>query len=146
MANKFQQGPYVVLNPQKYAGKGVPKYRSGWELAFMRFCDSNDHIISWSSESLVIPYVNPLTGKKTRYIPDFLIQYRNKHNKVVTELIEIKPKKQSIIESKVANAKDRVTVAINHAKWQSANAYAKSQGLVFRVITEDDIFYNGRSK
>ena len=43
--SKFQQGTYVVMNPAKYAGKGAPKYRSGWELAFMRFCDSNDHIL-----------------------------------------------------------------------------------------------------
>jgi hypothetical protein len=142
MANKFQQGPYVVLNPQKYAGKGVPKYRSGWELAFMRFCDSNDHIISWSSESLVIPYINPLTGKKTRYIPDFLIQYRNKHNKVVTELIEIKPKKQSVLESKASN-RDRAIVAVNYAKWAAAQKWCQRNGLVFRVITEDDIFRQG---
>ncbi len=142
MANKFQQGPYVVLNPNKYAGKGVPKYRSGWELAFMRFCDSNDHIISWSSESLTIPYRNPLTGKPTRYIPDFLIQYRNKHNQVVTELIEIKPKKQSILESKASN-RDRAIVAVNYAKWAAAQAWCKRNGLTFRVITEDDIFRQG---
>ena len=142
MANKFQQGPYVVLNPQKYAGKGVPKDRCGWELAFMCFCDSNDHIISWSSESLVIPYINPLTGKKTRYIPDFLIQYRNKHNKVVTELIEIKPKKQSVLESKASN-RDRAIVAVNYAKWAAAQKWCQRNGLVFRVITEDDIFRQG---
>ena len=132
----------MVLNPQKYAGKGVPKYRSGWELAFMRFCDTNDHIITWSSESLVIPYINPLTGKKTRYIPDFLIQYRNKHNKVVTELIEIKPKKQSILESK-ANNRDRAIVAVNYAKWAAAQKWCQRNGLTFRVITEEDIFRQG---
>jgi hypothetical protein len=108
----------------------------------MRFCDSNDHIISWSSESLVIPYINPLTGKKTRYIPDFLIQYRNKHNKVVTELIEIKPKKQSVLESK-ANNRDRAIVAVNYAKWAAAQKWCQRNGLTFRVITEDDIFRQG---
>jgi hypothetical protein len=61
-------------------------------------------------------------------------------------MVEIKPKKQSIIESKVASAKDRMIVAINHAKWQAASAYCKSQGYAFRVITEDDLFYNGRPK
>ena len=142
MANKFQQGAYTVMNPSKYAGKGVPKYRSGWELAFMRFCDSNDHIISWSSESLQIPYRNPLTGKPTRYVPDFLIQYRNKHNQVVTELIEIKPKKQSVLESKASN-RDRAIVAVNYAKWAAAQAWCKRNGLTFRVITEDDIFRQG---
>ena len=130
------------MNQRKYAGKGAPKFRSGWELAFMRFCDSNDHIISWASESMTIPYRNPLTGKPTRYIPDFLIQYRNKHNKVVTELIEIKPKKQSILESKASN-RDRAIVAVNYAKWAAAQAWCKRNGLTFRVITEDDIFRQG---
>jgi|TARA_B100001094_G_C18069563_1_gene739284 hypothetical protein len=145
VANKFQQGTYVVLNPYKYAGKGAPKFRSGWELAFMRFCDSNDHIISWSSESLTIPYRNPLTGKPTRYIPDFLIQYRNKHNQIVTELIEIKPKKQSILESKASN-RDRAIVAVNYAKWDAAQKWCKRNGLTFRVVTEEDIFYQGRKR
>ena len=58
--------------------------------------------------------------------------------------MKIKPKKQSIIESKRANAKTQATVAINHAKWAAANAYCKAQGITFRVITEDDIFVNGR--
>ena len=143
--SKFQQGTYTVMNQRKYAGKGAPKFRSGWELAFMRFCDSNDHIISWSSESLTIPYRNPLTGKPTRYIPDFLIQYRNKHNQVVTELIEIKPKKQSILESKASN-RDRAIVAVNYAKWAAAQAWCKRNGLTFRVVTEEDIFHQGRKR
>jgi|TARA_R110000796_G_scaffold68831_1_gene157419 hypothetical protein len=143
--SKFQQGTYTVMNQRKYAGKGAPKFRSGWELAFMRFCDSNDHIISWASESMTIPYRNPLTGKPTRYIPDFLIQYRNKHNKVVTELIEIKPKKQSILESKASN-RDRAIVAVNYAKWAAAQAWCKRNGLTFRVVTEEDIFHQGRKR
>lgn len=145
MARNFQQGIYTVMNQHKYAGKGAPKFRSGWELAFMRFCDSNDHIITWSSESIQIPYRHPLTGKNTRYIPDFLIQYRNKNNQVVTELIEIKPKKQSIIESK-ANNRDRAVVAVNYAKWDAAQKWCKRNGLVFRVVTEEDIFYQGKKR
>ena len=38
---KYAQGRYTVRNPQKYVGKGKPTYRSGWELTFMIFCDSN---------------------------------------------------------------------------------------------------------
>jgi len=143
--SKFQQGIYTVMNQRKYAGKGAPKYRSGWELAFMRFCDNNDHIITWSSESLAIPYRNPMTGKPTRYIPDFLIQYRNKNNQVVTELIEIKPKKQSILESKASN-RDRMVVAINYAKWDAAQKWCKRNGLTFRVVTEEDIFHQGKKR
>jgi len=141
---KWAQGIYTPKNPQKYIGNHKPKYRSGWELTFMTFCDSNDNIIYWASESMRIPYKHPLTGKPTIYVPDFLVVYQNKFGKQIAEVVEIKPKKQSIIESKVANAKDRMVVAINHAKWAAAMAYCKSQGLIFRVITEDDLFRNGK--
>ena len=141
---KWAQGIYTPKNPQKYIGNHKPKYRSGWELTFMTFCDTNDNIIYWASEAMRIPYKHPLTGKPTIYVPDFFVVYQNRFGKQVAEVVEIKPKKQSVIESKVANAKDRMVVAINHAKWQAAMAYCKSQGLTFRVITEDDIFYNGR--
>lgn len=141
--SKFAQGSYQVINSDKYVGKGTPRYRSGWEHAFMRFCDSNEHILQWASESISIPYRNPITGKPSMYIPDFLITYRTKNNQVVAELIEIKPKKQSIIESK-ASAKDRAIVAVNYAKWDAATKWARRNGLVFRVINEDQIFRNGR--
>jgi hypothetical protein len=91
-----------------------------------------------------IPYKHPLTGKPTIYVPDFFVVYENKFSKKIAEVVEIKPKKQSVIESKVVNAKDRMIVAINHAKWQAAAQYCKAQGFGFRVITEDDIFRNGK--
>lgn len=141
--SKFAQGNYVIKNREKYAGKGDPRYRSGWEHAFMRFCDNNEHILQWASESIVIPYRHPFTGKMTNYVPDFLIQYRTKGNRVVTELVEIKPKKQSVVESK-ASQRDRAVVAVNYAKWDAASKWCKRQGIVFRVITEDDIFRNGK--
>jgi hypothetical protein len=142
--SRYAQGPYEIKNPGKYVGKGTPRYRSGWEHAFMRFCDNNDNIVSWASESIAIPYRNPFTGKMTQYIPDFLIQYRNRNNQVITELVEIKPKKQSVIESK-ASAKERAVVAINYAKWDAATKWSRRNGINFRVVTEDDIFKNGRS-
>lgn len=141
---KWAQGIYTPKNPQKYIGKHKPKYRSSWELVFMQFLDSNDSILYWASEAMRIPYKHPLTGKPTIYVPDFFVVYQNKFGKQIAEVVEIKPKKQSIIESKVASAKDRAIVAINHAKWQAAMAYCKSQGLTFRVITEDDLYHTGR--
>jgi len=143
--SKFANGLYTIMNPTKYIGNSKPRYRSGWEHAFMRFCDMNEHIIKWSSESIRIPYFNPIKGQRTTYVPDFLIQYRNKNNRVVTELIEIKPKGQSIAESKQNNAQ-RAVVAVNHAKWEAAQAWCKQQGITFRVITEDDIFRQGGSR
>ena len=141
---KWAQGFYTPKNAQKYIGKRTPRYRSGWELTFMTFCDTNSNVLYWASESMIIPYQHPFTGKPTNYIPDFFVVYENKFGKKIAEVVEIKPKKQSLIESKVASAKDRMVVAINHAKWRAANAYCKAQGFAFRVITEDDLFYNGR--
>jgi hypothetical protein len=141
--SRWAQGNYDVINPDKYVGKGKPRYRSGWEHSFMRFCDLNDHILQWASEALTIPYRHPLTGKSTVYVPDFLITYRTRDNNVRAELIEIKPKKQSVVESKMTS-RDRAVVAVNYAKWASAQKWCKQHGLTFRVITEDDLFVNGR--
>jgi hypothetical protein len=140
--SKFAQGPYTVKNAAKYVGKGTPRYRSGWEHAFMRFLDNNDHVVNWASESLSIPYRNPVTGKQSLYVPDFLITYRNKNNQLIAELVEIKPKKQSVIESKMS-AREGAVVAVNYAKWDAATKWARRNGLTFRVITEDDMFRNG---
>jgi TnsA endonuclease N terminal len=140
--SKFAQGAYVVKNKQKYVGRGTPRYRSGWEHAFMRFLDNNDNILQWASESISIPYRNPITGKQSIYVPDFLITYKNRNNQMIAEVIEIKPKKQSVIESKM-KANERAVVAVNYAKWDSATKWCKKQGLLFRVITEDDMFRNG---
>lgn len=143
MAN-YAQGIYTPKNPHKYVGKHKPKYRSGWEFTFMTFCDNHAGVISWASEAIQIPYKNPLTGKQTVYIPDFFVLYEDKNGNKRAEIVEIKPKKQSLIESRVASAKDRLTVALNHAKWAAAMAYCKKIGVTFRVITEDDLFYKGK--
>jgi hypothetical protein len=101
-------------------------------------------VLQWASESVAIPYRHPLTGKMTQYIPDFLITYRTRNNTMRAELIEIKPKKQSVIESKMSN-KDRAIVAINYSKWAAAQKWCNQHGLTFRVITESDMFHNGRA-
>jgi hypothetical protein len=139
---KFAQGIYKVLNPQKYVGNREPRYRSSWEWHFMKFCDDNDHVLQWASESVSIPYRHPLTGKQTIYVPDFLITYQGSNGKTVGELIEIKPRKQSVIEDRQSQ-RDRAVVAVNYAKWSAAEKWAKRQGLSFRVLNEDQIFRNG---
>jgi len=141
----FRQGTYTVKNAAKYVGKGTPKYRSGWELTFMMFLDSNDNVLQWASESIRIPYRNPLTGKQSIYIPDFLVTYRGRNNTTIAELIEIKPKKQSLLESK-ASDRDRAIVALNYAKWHQATLWCKKNGLTFRVINEDQIYHQGGKK
>ena len=143
--SRWANGTYTLMNPAKYVGKGTPKYRSGWELTFMMFLDSNDNVLQWASESISIPYRNPLTGKQSIYVPDFLVTYRGPNNTTKAELIEIKPKKQSLIESKMS-ANERAVVAVNYAKWDSATKWARRNGLTFRVINEDMIYHQGSKK
>ena len=142
MSRNWAQGVYEVQNPEKYVGNRRPRYRSGWEMSFMRFCDTNPNIIQWASEAIQIPYRNPLTGKLTHYVPDFLITYRTKDNTLKAELIEIKPRGQSEI-TEGQKPKERAVVAVNMAKWDAATKWCKKQGLTFRVITEDHMFRNG---
>jgi hypothetical protein len=144
MAN-WAQGNFQITNPHKYVGNGTPRYRSGWEFSFMKFLDTNENVLQWASESIRIPYRNPITGKQSIYVPDFLVQYRTRHNTTFTEVIEIKPKKQSIVESKM-NSRDRAVVAINYAKWDMATKWCNRNGLKFRVINEDQIFHQGGKK
>lgn len=109
------------------------------------FLDSNDNVLQWASESISIPYRNPLTGKQSMYVPDFLVTYKGPNGTTKAELIEIKPKSQSIIEEKMKD-RDRVIVAINYAKWAAAEKWAKQNGLTFRVINEDQIYHQGAKK
>lgn len=142
---KFAQGIYRPLNPKKYVGKGFPRYRSGWEWAFFQFCDNNDNVLSWASEAISIKYRHPFTGKVTNYIPDVFIRYRTKNNKICNEIIEIKPRKQSIMEGRMTE-RDRMVVAVNQVKWQAAQVWCRRAGIVFRVLNEDQFFHNGGRK
>lgn len=143
--NRWAKGPYAMKNPQKYVGDHDPIYRSSWEWAFMNFCDNNDHVLQWGSECVKIPYRNPLTGKNTVYVPDFLITYRNRDGLVRGELIEIKPRSQSVMLERQSQ-RDRAALVINHAKWDQAVRWARQHGLQFRVINEEHIFKNGAKK
>ena len=141
------KGKFTPINPQKYRGDASNIiYRSSWEKRVMLWLDKHSQVISWSSEEIVVPYKSPADGRFHRYFVDFYAQIRDRNGKLNSYLLEIKPKKQSLIESRTASARDRAVVALNHAKWQAANAYCKQQGYTFRVITEDDLFYNGRKK
>ena len=94
---KFAQGTYTVTNASKYVGGKAPYFRSSWELAFMRLCDSHPNILKWASENIKIPYRHPLTGNFSNYVPDFMIQYIDKNGKEHVELIEIKPSNQTTL-------------------------------------------------
>jgi hypothetical protein len=136
---KYASGKYTVKNPAKYVGKRTPSYRSSWEFAFMSFCDNNPAVLNWASESITIPYFNPVSGKQTIYVPDFLVVYVDANQRQHTELVEVKPSTEVTMES-ARSYRDKLMVAINMAKWAAADAWCRANNIRFRVITEYDIF------
>lgn len=144
MSSKFHQGTFQPKNPDKFVGNKLPRYRSDWERVFMNFCDNNPSIQQWSSESVIIPYRDPLTGKSTIYVPDFLIVYLDKNLKKHIELIEIKPVNQTVQERVGKSAFNQAQYIKNMAKWTAAQAYCQQHGIKFRVITENEIFGNSK--
>lgn len=140
MSFKFAKDFYKIKNPEKYIGTKKPLYRSSWEMTFMLFCDNNPSIQEWASEPVRIPYRDPLTGKSTVYVPDFLISYIDKNQKKHVELIEIKPKNQTFLENVGKDQYNQVQYIKNQAKWAAANQWCKKQGIKFRVINSSDIF------
>ncbi len=137
--SKWVQGKYEIKNPTKYLGKKTPTYRSSWERHFMQFCDSNPNVLNWASESIQIPYRNPFTGKQTVYIPDFFIVYEDKNKQKHAELIEIKPRSQTLMEKAKSN-NDKAAVILNNHKWAAAKHFCDSRGIIFRIINEQQIF------
>ena len=134
----YQQGLYQPKNTDKYVGKHVPKYRSGWELSFMRMCDNHPNILAWASESHRIPYIHPITGKRSTYVPDFFVIYVDKEGKRHAEIVEVKPSSHMI--GKAKGQYDQAQAVINQAKWKYAQQWCKQQGIGFRIITENEIF------
>jgi hypothetical protein len=143
---KYAQGIFTPKNPEKYAGKGTIRYRSSWELAFMNFCDTNDNILAWASEAIQIPYINPLKQKKTHYIPDFFIKYRNATGQEVAEMIEIKPSKETSLEAAGRSVRNQAYAVVNQAKWKAAASWCADRNINFRILTEHDIFAGTKKK
>lgn len=136
---KFESGKFTPSNPEKYTGPRVPRYRSSWELTFMRMCDRHPNIVSWASEPIRIPYMNPLTNKLSVYVPDFLMVYEDKKGNRKQELIEVKPAKETHL-SEARSQGDRMRYAVNMAKWRAAAVFCKNHGLGFKVINENELF------
>jgi hypothetical protein len=141
---KFAQGKFQMKHPEKYIGLGTPTYRSSWEWAVMTMFDNNPAIQRWASESIKIPYKDPLTSKQTVYVPDFFVNYVDKNGKQHAELWEVKPANQTVKERVGRNPVNQAHYVKNMAKWEAARAWCKRQGILFRVISENDIFHNGK--
>jgi hypothetical protein len=134
------KGFYRVKNPKKYDGdfKNVI-YRSHWEMQVFRWCDSNDQVLKWSSEEIVVPYYLPTDKKYHRYFVD--LKFTTAEG---TFLVEIKPKSQTVPPKKPSRQTKKYleearTYVKNQCKWKAADSFAKDRGWKFVIWTEDTI-------
>lgn len=142
---KYASDIYTPTNPEKYVGPTLPRYRSSWELTLFRLADRHPNVVSWASEPIKIPYMNPLTRKASIYIPDMLLVYVDKHGTQHQEIIEVKPAKETLL-SEAKTKGDKMRYALNMAKWQAAGNYCKKHNLKFRVINENQLFGKKKKK
>ena len=139
------KGRYNPVNPKKY--KGNPQniiYRSLWERKFMVYCDTNDKVLEWGSEEIIIPYISPWDSKVHRYFPDFYIKVKQSSGNLKKFIIEVKPKKQTRppkpVERKTKRwIKEVRTFGINEAKWKHASKWCKDNDMEFKILTEEEL-------
>lgn len=136
----YVSGVFTPTNREKYIGKYPIRYRSSWEFSVMVVFNTEPSILFWASESISIPYRNPLTGKWSMYIPDFLIIYVDRKMTKHCELMEIKPAAQMPGYQGKVSQRTKLMQAINAAKWMAAMAYCVRRNWVFRVASEIELF------
>ena len=143
---KHYKGNFKIKNPQKY--KGNPSniiYRSLMELRFMKWCDSSEKILQWSSEQVDIPYISPIDNKRHRYFPDILIQTAKGWFLIeVKPQIESRPPKKKLVENLNLKKKRRYmksvrTWLVNEAKWKAAKKVCEVEGWTFEIFTEKQL-------
>lgn len=140
------KGIFTPKNINKYQGSLPIVYRSSWELSMMSFLDDNEKVLTWGSESVIIPYYNDIDGKTHRYFIDFIIKFKTGE----IYLIEIKPKKQTMPPKKSRTGrttkrylKEYVTYEQNLMKWRAAKKWAEEHNCKFFVWTQDTLKYYG---
>lgn len=100
----------------------VMNYRSGWELALMRWLDANADVLAWRYEPFAIEYVAAEASSRIRqYVPDFLVVW----NEGQSELIEVKPSKR--IKGRVIR------------KAEAAVEFAHDIGCTYSFVTEVEL-------
>lgn len=140
-SNQYRQGVFRPNYPEKYKGTFPIYFRSSYELKFQKWADNNPNVLSWGSETIIIPYQNPLTGRISRYFTDFNITLKDKQGEIKKFLIEIKPSSQLTPPSQKGKStkslmRQQAEYIKNQAKWKAAFEYAERKGMVFTILTE----------
>ena len=84
-------------------------------------------------------YFNVFKKTNTVYVPDFPVRYSDKKGRMRTELIEIKPMSQTVME-KARGIQNKMQVALNKMKWSAAQNWCKKNGCVFVILTEEQLY------
>lgn len=136
----LKQGFFAPTKPEKYAGDpAAVVFRSGWELRFMRWCDTNPAVLTWASEGIVIPYFSATDQKAHRYFVDFLVKIKKADGTTRNYLVEIKPDEQTRPPKKTKSKyyqSQCMEYVKNQEKWQAARAWAAKNDCEFIVMTE----------
>lgn len=149
---KQSKTPYVLNHPEKYMGD--PKklmYKSSWEQHAFMMCDNNPNIVRWGYEIYPIQYPKPVGAsfKITTYFPDLYLEYFDKNQNFIKEILEVKPKAQTQ-PSKRRKTETRLyenyVYLVNMAKWKAAKAWCSLRGIKFTVITEIGLFGKKKDK
>jgi hypothetical protein len=142
--DRFIQGIFTPINKHKFIGQ-FAIFRSSFERRFMLWADSNPNVLEWNSERIIIPYKSPVDDRWHRYYVDNFVVLKEGNN-IVKYLVEIKPYKQTIPPVASKRKKKSTMIyestqwAINQAKWEAADKFAKSKGYKFIKITEKELF------
>jgi len=89
----------------------------------MLHLDSDEQVVKWSYEKLIIEYVsNKSSGRIRKYYPDFFVEYKDGTKRV----IEIKQKRKLD------------TVAVKK-KSKAAEQWCEMHGATFLVLTEIEL-------
>lgn len=136
----YYQGKFKPKNPTKYKGDASNiVYRSSWELATLKWLDTNSQIKEYCSEEVVVPYFYEIDKSYHRYFVD--LKYTTVEGE--TFLVEIKPDKQTRPPVGKRKTKQYVieatTYVKNQCKWKAAEKFAKDNNYKFVVWTEHDL-------
>lgn len=140
---RFHQGTYKPTNQSKFIGTQCV-FRSGLELKFFRFCDSNPNVVKWGSECVTVPYYDKAQQKnRTYYIDNYVVIKEGEE--FVKYLVEVKPFKQTKAPNPKSKMKkssllyEQAQFITNTCKWEAAKAYASKIGAKFIIITEKEL-------
>jgi hypothetical protein len=139
-----------LTKPERYspADKTVT-CRSSWETKFvLKFLDKHPDVISWGSESVIIPYYYPVDNKWHRYFMDFEFTSYAADGTIKEYLVEIKPY-ESTIKPKIPKRQTKGYIERVHtyikdcSKWDATRKYCAEQRqlgrpIYFEILTEKD--------